>query len=185
MAGLAAHNYADAIFSIALEEHKLDAYMEQISMILASLDDQPEFMKLLAHPKMDKAQKKAMLDSVYGKAVDKTILNFLKLLIDKSRFSHIMEIGQIFHALYNEECGIEVAYVTSAKPLSKAEAAKITKILEEKIQKKVELVTVVNEDLMAGIRVKIGDQVIDNTASTRLANLKEMVVRSESTNEAR
>lgn len=185
MAGLVAHNYADAMFEIAQEEKKLDAYMSQISSIMTSLDAEPEFMRLLAHPKMDKEQKKTMLEAVYGKVIDKTVLNFMKLLIDKSRFSHFMEIGLVFHDLYNEECGIEVAYVTTAKPLTETESKKITKILEDKIQKKVELVIVVDESLMAGIRVKIGDQVIDNTASTRLANLKEMVVRSENTNEAR
>lgn len=185
MAGLVAHNYADALFAIAMEEHKLDVYMDEFSMIMTSLDEEPEFMRLLAHPKMDKVQKKEMLESVFLKAVDNMVLNFLKLLIDKNRFSHVMEIGTIFHSLYNEEKGIQVALVTTARPLSEQESQRLTKMLEDKIQKKVELVILEDASLMAGIRVKIGDQVIDNTAKSRLHNLKELVIKSEFTKEAR
>lgn len=185
MAGLVAQNYGDALFSLAKEEDKLTTYKEQLEMVLSALQKEPEFLRLLAHPKMDKEQKKEMIDSVFKPALDKTVLNFMKLLIDKSRFSHIQDICHAFHDMYNKEYGIMVAYVTSAKALDEQEVQSLREVLETKTKKKVELVVNVDEDLMAGIRVKIGDQVIDNTARTRLENLKDMVVKSENTHEAR
>lgn len=185
MAGLVAQNYSDALFSIALEEKQVDVYLKQLQMITSSLQSEKAFASLLAHPKLDKEAKKQMLTSVYGTSIDHNILNFMKLLIDKSRFSHVQEICQVFHDLYNEKYGIQRVFVTSAKPLATQEIAKLKTILETKTQKIVELVIQVDEDLMAGIRVKIGDQIIDNSAKTRLANLKDMVVKSDSTHETR
>ena len=66
-------------------------------------------------------------------------------------------------------------------PLQEEDIAQLKQVLEHKIKKKTELVITVNKEMMAGIRVKIGDQVMDNSASARLANLKETVVRSEFT----
>lgn len=176
-----AQNYADALFSIGKEEHKLDAFREQLKTVEDSLQKEPQFAHLLTHPKMGKEQKKEMLTSVYEKTVDTTVLNFMKLLVDKSRFSHIREICQAFYSLYHEEYQIEVAYVSTAVPLQEEDIAQLKQVLEHKIKKKTELVITVNKEMMAGIRVKIGDQVMDNSASARLANLKETVVRSEFT----
>lgn len=181
MAGLIAQNYGDALFSLAKEVDKVNVYQEQLKMILTSFQEEPMFLQIMAHPKMDKEQKKNMLTNVYGKAIDITVLNFMKILVDKNRFSQFQDICQVFHKMYNEEHNIIVAYVTSAKALQQLELNKLQDVLEKKTNKHVELVVNIDEDVMAGIRVKIGDQVIDNTARTRLENLKDMVEKSENT----
>lgn len=181
MAGLIAQNYGDALFSLAKEVDKVNVYQEQLKMILTSFQEEPMFLQIMAHPKMDKEQKKNMLTNVYGKAIDITVLNFMKILVDKNRFSQFQDICQVFHKMYNEEHNIIVAYVTSAKVLQQLELNKLQDVLEKKTNKHVELVVNIDEDVMAGIRVKIGDQVIDNTARTRLENLKDMVEKSENT----
>ena len=76
---------------------------------------------------------------------------------------------------YNVENHIQVVYVNSATALNDEQIAKLKVALMNKLNQKVELVLRVDEDLMAGIRIKINDQIIDNTAKNKLERLKKVV----------
>ncbi|MFR5527482.1 MAG: ATP synthase F1 subunit delta, partial [[Clostridium] innocuum] len=86
MAGIAAKSYSDALFTLAQEEQKLDAFKADLCMMDEQLKAYPDFMRVLTHPKIHKEEKKQTLASVFGSEVNHMVLNFAKLLIDKSRF---------------------------------------------------------------------------------------------------
>ena len=109
------------------------------------------------------------------------LLNFLKLLIDKGRFAKIEEIRREYNKAYNDFNNIQVVHVKSATPLQKEEIAKLKETLEKKLQKKVDFVLSTDKDLIAGIRIKINDQIIDNTALGRLQRLKRTVLNVSET----
>lgn len=184
MAGVVAKSYSEALFSLASEEGKLDVYKDQLCLIQEQLKENPDFMRVLTHPKIHKDEKKKMLESVFSQAVDHTVLNFLKLLVDKGRFINLADITKEFVKQYNEVNNILVAIVTSAKELSEDETKRIQEMLEKKTQKKVDMRMCINTDLIAGIRIKIGDQVLDNTAKARMERLKVLAQTSD-TNESR
>ena len=73
---------------------------------------------------------------------------------------------------------IEVATITSANELSEADKKKIHEVLEEKQAQKLECKWKVDESLLAGLRIQINDQIIDNSAANQLARLKEEVVKA-------
>lgn len=179
MAGIVSKNYSDALFALAQEDQKLDLFKEQLDLVTDSVKQDDKFAAVMAHPKISKEEKKAMIEAVFGKSIDHMLLNFLKLLIDKGRFSKIAEIRHEFKKAYNKFHNIQVVYVTSAKPLSDADVQKLQDKLETKLNKKVDFVLAVDEDLIAGIRIKINDQIIDNSAYGRLQRLKRSVLSSE------
>lgn len=170
-----AGGYSDALFELASDEKNWDSYKQDLIKISDTLKANPEMMTVLAHPKVTKDDKKAILASVFEGAVTLHILYFLKLLIDKNRFGGIFDIVKAFIAQYNEAFGIVVAHVSTAHALDEQERADLIKMLETKTKKKIELVIRVDESLLAGIRIKIKDEVLDNTAKTRLYRMRNTV----------
>lgn len=180
MAGLVAKSYSDAIFSLAQEEKGLDEYKEQLCFIGQLLKENPDFDRILNHPKIHKDEKKDVIDQVFSKSLNHTIINFMKLLVDKNRFQKMDEISKEFVKSYNKEKNIEVAWVRSAKVLEQDEVARIQAMLENKLHKHVEMRLQVDASLIAGIRIKIGDQVLDNTAINRMERLRVLAQKSDS-----
>lgn len=99
-------------------------------------------------------------------------------MIDKNRFHLIQTVFEEFVADYLAYQHIEVATITSANELSEADKKKIHEVLEEKQAQKLECRWKVDESLLAGLRIQINDQIIDNSAANQLARLKEEVVRA-------
>lgn len=176
MAGIIAKSYCDAIFSLAQESDKLDLYKEQLEFVCETVKSDAQYRAVMSHPKISKENKKEMLEAIYGKELDHTLLNFLKLLIDKGRFRSIIDITKEYVKSYNIYRDIQVVYVKSAAPLKDEEVAQLKARLEAKLAKKVDFVLSVDADLIAGIRIKINDQIIDNSASGRLKRLKNAVL---------
>lgn len=177
MAGIVAKSYCDALFSLAEEDNKLALFKEQLEVVKDTLKANAQYRALMSHPKINREQKKEMLEAVYGEKIDHTLLNFLKLLIDKSRFQAIEDITKEYIKAFNNVNNIQVVYVKSAKALNDEEVLKLKKTLEEKLQKKVDFVLQVDQDLIAGIRIKINDSIIDNSAKGRLDRLKTTVLK--------
>lgn len=170
MAGIVAKNYCDAIFTIAQEDDKLDLYKEQLMFVDFSMME-ANFYEIIGHPKISRVQKKEMLERVFQESLDPTLLNFLKLLIDKNHFKAMHEIVKEFIKNYNEVNRIQVVYVRSAVSLKDEEIKRLSDALETKLNKKIDMRITVDEDLIAGIRVKINDMVLDNSALARLERM--------------
>lgn len=99
-------------------------------------------------------------------------------MIDKNRFSKFKEAVEEFEALYNNHFHITVAYVASAVELDEDEKQRVSEMLEQKMNQKVECRWSVDKTLLAGLRIKINDQILDNSAANRLARLREEVVNT-------
>lgn len=182
MAGIVSKSYCDALFSLAQEDNKLDVFKEQLIFVSESVKSDAKYRAIMTHPKISKEDKKEMLDTIYGESIDHTLLNFMKLLVDKGRFRAIEDITKEFIKNYNIVNDIQVVYVKSASTLKEDEVAKLKEKLEHKLQKKVDFVLSVDADLLAGIRIKINDQIIDNTALGRLNRMKHSVMNISETN---
>lgn len=177
MAGLAAVHYANALFSLALEENCLDEIKENLLSIDALVESNSELMTILKHPKVHRDDKKEILTKVFSDIHPYT-KNFIRLLVDKNRFMFFSQIVKCYINAYNQHFNIEIAYVESAVKLNDEQLEKIKVMLERKMQKHVDMHISVNPDLLAGIRVKIGNEVLDNSAASRLQSMKNRVMKT-------
>lgn len=171
-----AKGYADALFEIAQESGKTELFREQCRFISETLT--ADFMRVLSHPKMSKTEKKSCIETVYGTSIDKIIMNFMKLMIDKNRFRYIKNAFAEFDADYRELNQILVAQVKSARALKEEDKVKIKEMLEKRSNQRVECTYEVDESLIAGLRIKLDDQILDNSAANQLARLREEVVNA-------
>ncbi len=173
MAEVVAKAYADALFEIALDEKKCNEFRHVLHEIKLTMDER--FIQLMNHPKISKNEKKECIDKVYGNALDVIFIHFLKVLVDKNRFGCILSICNEYDKAYIQYFHIIQADVCSARELNEDEKKRLSEMLEKKYQQKVECSYSTDAKLLGGMRVKIGDKVMDNTVLNTLTRLKDRI----------
>ena len=173
MARLFAGTYGDALISLAEEENKIDALYDEVLSLQGILKDNPDFSVLMNHPKVTKEEKLQTLDEVFGGRMDAELLGFLKLLLQKDRYSELPAILDRFMADVKERRGIGVAYVASPAELDDSRKKQIeAKLISTTKYKEMEIHYTVDESLIGGLVIRIGDKVVDSSIKTKLEGLK-------------
>ncbi len=167
-----ATKYARAIFELAQEENNLDGYDRDLAKIQADVFDIPDAVKFFQNPLVPHQAKKDLLKKALDGEISDTTMNFLMLLVDKSRIGIFSEIYEIFTGLKNQAQGILVADVTFAFPLTKTQETQLTKKLATVTGKKVKIRKHEDKSILGGLIVTIGDKRIDGSAAGRLRSLK-------------
>jgi len=167
-----ANKYAKAIFELAQDDKRLDAYDKDLAKVANDIFSLPEAVKFFQNPLVPHKAKKDLLTKALKKEVSDTVMNFLLLLVDKSRIGIFNEIYEIFTALKNEAQGILIADVTSAFPLTKTQETQLTKKLSTLSGKKVRVRKHEDKKILGGLIVTIGDKRIDGSVAGRLRSLK-------------
>ena len=177
MAKLVSQTYGEALFELANEQDKIDVFTEEIDVISEVLAKNPDFSKLMNHPKIDKENKLEIVDNVFLGRIDKELVGFLRLLVTKGRYADLDSILQYFRNAVKEEKGIGVAYISSAVELSKVQKDKIEqKLLETTKYREIEGVYHVDDSLIGGLVIRIQDTVVDSSLKTQIAKLSKSLV---------
>lgn len=174
-----ARKYSNAIFEIAQEEGKLEAYGEELKSVREGLESVPQAIAFLTNPQIETKTKKDLLKKLFDGELSRNVYHFLLLLVDKHRFALIGAIEDEYRALSNKARGILIADVTTASPASAAQQKRIREKLAQVTGKKVELRLHENAALIGGAVVKIGDRRIDGSVTGRLETMrKELLVKT-------
>ena len=167
-----ANKYAKAIFELAQDEKKLDAYDKDLGKVAEDVFGIPEAVKFFQNPLVPHTAKKDLLTKALKKEVSENVMNFLLLLVDKSRIGIFSEIYEIFIGLKNQAQGILIADVTSAFPLTKQQENQLSKKLSTLTSKKIQIRKHEDKKILGGLIVTIGDKRIDGSAAGRLQSLR-------------
>lgn len=172
MAKLAATTYGEALFALSVEESKTDILLEEARAVIESFSTNEQLSKLLNHPKIDKEEKKHFIEDVFGKVVSKDITGLLVLMVAKDRQKSIVDALKYFEAKVLEYKKIGKATVTTAKPLSEEWKKKVVdKLLATTDYVDFEVTYTVDESLIGGMVIRIGDRVVDSSIKTKLDEL--------------
>ncbi len=173
MAELVSKTYSEAIFEIALEDGRLEDIQKEFEFVVATLKEYPEFYEILKTPKINSTEKKSVLETSFGDHVSQTLLNFLKIIIDKKRGTDILDIKRDFDARVDEYNGVAKATVESVIPLSEEQLKSLNHNLTKITGKKVIITTLINPELLGGLVIKLGDKVIDGSVKFKLEGMLE------------
>lgn len=176
MAGLVGMNYGEALFELAKEEQCLLPMKTALLEIQSEIEKSKELKAVMSHPKIDKEDKKKLIQTVFH--CEKLLENFLLLLVDRNRFGALDEIIAVYVQKANTALGIEVATVTSAVELSETQKEQLKQLLMKKTGCNIELNCIIDPSCLAGMRVQILDEVLDNTIESKLENIKERVAQA-------
>lgn len=173
MAKLVSRTYSEALFEVALEEDKVDLFLDEISFVIETFKSYPDFFELFKTPLVRVDEKKKVMGEVFGDKLSKEMNNFLKIVIDKRRGHFIDQIKFEYEKLLNKHKGIVSAVAITAVPLNDEDKTTLKEKLATLTGKEVQLSNDIDESVIGGVLVKIGDKVIDGTIKGRLEEMKE------------
>jgi F-type H+-transporting ATPase subunit delta len=177
MAEEAARVYAEALFDVAKAEGKLDAIRGELAQFADALDHDRDLQVFFFSPYFSSAEKiEGMRRAV--RDADPEFVNFLELLIEKGRMPEIFRVCRHFEQLWKEENKRIDVTVTSAVELDPAVVAKVGEEIERQADRKVELSSRVDEDILGGIVLQVGNKVLDASIRSRLEKLRKSVAQA-------
>ncbi|SHJ65677.1 F0F1 ATP synthase subunit delta [Paramaledivibacter caminithermalis] len=173
MAKLVSKTYSEALFEVALEENKVDLFLDEINFVNKTFKIHPELFEFFKTPLVKANEKKDVIKEIFGDKLSKEMNNFLKIIIDKRRGYAIKQIELEYEKLVNEHKGIVNAVAITAIPLKDKDKLILQNKLSTLTGKTVKLSNEIDNDVIGGILVKIGDKVIDGTIKSRLEKMTE------------
>ena len=162
--------YAQAIFELAREQDQLDLWAGDLQLVDQALQDE-EFKVFLKHAKVPVADKVRAINTVLI-AVHPLVKNLVHILVTGGLVDLLPQLKEAYEALLDEHRGRQRVEVTSAIPLEDRELERITNFLSGIIQKEVVATTVVDESILGGVVIRMGDRLLDGSARSRLEGLR-------------
>jgi F-type H+-transporting ATPase subunit delta len=132
----------------------------------------PQFTAFLKSPEVLTEAKKQIIVDVLGDRTAGLFVKFLMLLIDKKRLTHILEIADAYHQLYEQLRGILEARVITAVPLDGDLEQQTIEMLERETGKIIRLSKTVDEDIVGGMIIIVADEIIDGSIRHKLEQMR-------------
>ena len=174
MSGLTAKRYSDALLELSQDSDKIRKELEEIVDTLSSSQDLKDFM---SNPVISIEDKKSVIEKIFAGKIDKTLLNFLKLLVYKDRFNLIDEILESYSKDVDKQKNIQKVSVISAIELDEELKSKLINKLAQKLNKNIELETQLDKDIIAGLVIKTEDNVIDMSLKHKFEEMKKEIAK--------
>lgn len=165
-----ARPYAEAAFSFATENKQLAEWSDSLNN-LALIAQDAQMTKFIGNPRHSNAEKVSVFESVMGSKLSDSVKNLLVALADNGRLKALPDVAKLFDQLKATAEKRIKATVTSARKPTAEQQRKLSAALNTKFDAEVDIDYVVDDSLISGIRIKVGDWVVDNTAVTQLQKL--------------
>ena len=174
MAKLVEATYGDALYELAVSNNITDRLYDEAVVLLDIFDTDSELMAILNHPKI--VREDTIIENSIGKFVSKEMTGFLVTIADKDRCRYIPATLRFFIERIKEYKGIGTAYVTTPYELSDAMKSKVEKrLLETTDYSQIDINYNVDESLIGGMVIRIGDRVVDSSIKHKLADLTRVL----------
>lgn len=180
MAKLVSKTYGDALFAVAMEDGRMDEFFEAALGLTEILRTNEDFSKLMNHPKIMKEDKVKIVEETFADKLPKEMVGLMTIMVEKGRANEMVSVLDYFVDLVKEEKKIGKADVTTAITLSDAQKKKVEKrLLETTDYKTFEMCYHVDETLIGGMVIRIGDRVVDSSIKTKLYDLSRQLRNSQ------
>ena len=166
--------YAQALFQIGAEEDNVKILLEDMEKVNESLKEE-KLVYLLDSPKLKISEKVKLIDDIFRKKIDESILKLLYVLAENKDFKYFSSIYNSYKLMVYDSLQIEIAEIITAVKLVQKSINNIKSKLENSINKKIEVSTSVDPALIAGFVAKIGDRILDASAKSSLIKMDRMI----------
>jgi F-type H+-transporting ATPase subunit delta len=173
----AARVYAEALFEAGKDRGKLDALQEQLGQFADAVDRNRELQVFFFSPYLSSAEKVEGIKRAISGA-EPELINFLELLVEKHRMPEIFRIRRELDELWKRENRRLDVTVTSAVELDPAVVAQIGQEVERQTGEEVDLASQVDDEILGGIVLQVGNMVLDASIRSRLEKLRKSVAQA-------
>jgi F-type H+-transporting ATPase subunit delta len=172
-----ARRYAEAAFELAASGDAHERWAGELELAAGLLGDE-RVSRVLDNPSIPLREREELVVKLLDRRVGKPVVNLVRLLARQGRAELLPAISREFQRLLNEKRGVIEAVVTSAKPLAPDDQEAVRKQVEKMTGQKVELETQVDNSLIGGLTVRVGDRLFDASIRGRLERLRhELIAR--------
>ena len=166
MAKLVETTYGEALFELAVQESKVDELCEEAQAVIDIFKDNEDLVNVLKSPKVEKKEKEQLIENIFKKFVSEDITGLLVIMVSKDRQTKIVS------TLDYEYKKIGVAYVTTARPLTDNQKLSIvSRLLSTTDYVDFKMNYDIDESLIAGMVIRIGDRVVDSSIKHKIDEL--------------
>lgn len=178
---LIAKRYADALIEMVGEMTDAESSYEKISsdlnVVKEIFNHSKDLKDFLENPIISDDDKKSVLKKVFSSEIKPKMLNFLKVLVDKNRFEAFDEIVKEYNEILDEINNISRFRVTSAVNMTEEAKKRLKEKLESKLGVNVVLDFDINPEIIAGLVIKMGDNIIDTSLKQKLEDMKKAITK--------
>ncbi len=166
-----AQTYAEALFSLGLEEKKLTKLQDEGKALSEIIHDNEDFLLLIDSRFMSREERQDIASKIL-KDFDEDIVSFVKVLIANNRTNYIKDVLEAFNSLCNEYKGVKEGLIYSAFPLNKETINKIKNKISQIEGMDVELLSRIDPSLIGGVKVVINSHVYDGSIKNQLEKMQ-------------
>ncbi|CAN5614193.1 ATP synthase F1 subunit delta [soil metagenome] len=175
-----ATRYAKSIIDLAIEKGLIDKVYADMKLILSICKTNPDFVALLRSPIISATSKGKIIEAITLQRVSELTSGFIKLLVIKSRESNLPEIAAAYVDQYNVINNIQKVKITTAAPMSNQLVdAILNKVKESDPTVKLELETILNEELIGGFILEAGGRALDASIQRELKDVKKQFANND------
>lgn len=162
--------YAGALIAAAQADQSTDQVVDQLDQLVGVvLKDNQSLAEVFASPRVESEEKIRVIDRLFADKVHPTLLKFLKVLAHRGRLGYLREIQVATDEQVNQMKGRVIAHVTTVTPLTDELRKTVQQRLSQALGKEVVLHEEINQDLLGGLVVRVGDTVFDSSVAGRFA----------------
>tara|TARA_B110000003_G_scaffold256321_1_gene273787 strand:+ start:1094 stop:1651 length:558 start_codon:yes stop_codon:yes gene_type:complete len=166
--------YAKALLQLSVEKESLEKSYEDMLIFRNTCYSSKELRLLLKNPIIKTDKKIVILKQIFDSKISKMSMMFIDIIVRKKRESHLTDIAESFIMQYKIANNIVEASVTTANPLSVELRNQVIGYIKNYSEKTVELTEEVDESIIGGTIIKIGDKQLDSSISSEVSELRQM-----------
>ena len=175
----AAVRYAKALLQLAQEKNLVETVIADVKLIHNTIEENRELGLMLKSPLIRGEKKGSILASIFGSKINQLTLKFVQLVVDHKRENSLLAICDMFINKYNELKNIAIVSITTTQTLTEElKAEVVTKIKSEYKFSEVELIENIDESLIGGMILRIGDKQLDASIRRKLTNIKQELIQA-------
>jgi F-type H+-transporting ATPase subunit delta len=172
--------YAEALLNAAEKKGRADEIWEELATLVHGGGGSVDPITLLTHTAIPRRRRGEIIRQVFAGKADDLLFNFLMVLNGHQRLDTLRAVAAVYHELKNDRAKRVGVQVRSAVPLTEAEREQVKVLARRRFGLEPILAEAVDPTVLGGLRIQVGDQVIDATVRTRLESLKNQLLARSS-----
>jgi len=165
--------YGHALFEIARRNDAIVPIWEELAALRTALEQDTRFLAVMAAPQIPDEDKRQLANAVLKAVSHPVVRHFVLFLIDKRRTDYLLDIIRDYSIQLDEHLGVLEATITSAIPLTETELNEIIGRLEKMTSKTIRHKTLVDPEILGGVVVMLGNEIIDHSVRHDLMRLRD------------
>jgi len=170
--------YTKALFALAKEKNILDVVKNDMESLFAIMEESEELQLAFQNPVLKPSHKKEIAEEIFGKFFNKITLSFINVLIENRREEYLHSISRNFLSMYKKFMGIEQGVFTTAIRANDKILDNVKNIIRKALKTEVELINQVDEKIIGGFVLRVGDKQFDASIESNLNKIKRKLLNT-------